>query len=110
MLALSFGLAQFSRLREDWLRLSKEIFGHRLMMDGVIPGGVAVDPIAPMRDRMCPQCEAISGRCARATIYDEHAACRIALPAPDRVTAELARATRPDRPGRPRQRSDGRPA
>ena len=26
--ALAFGLAQFSRLREDWLRLSKEAFGH----------------------------------------------------------------------------------
>jgi hypothetical protein len=39
--AFAFGLAQFSRLREDWLRLSKEAFGHRLMMDCVVPGGVA---------------------------------------------------------------------
>jgi hypothetical protein len=31
--ALGFGLAQFSRLREDWQRLSGEAFGHRLMMD-----------------------------------------------------------------------------
>ena len=41
--AFAFGLAQFSRLREDWLRLSKEAFGHRLMMDCVVPGGVASD-------------------------------------------------------------------
>src|SRR6516164_4358948 len=34
--ALTFGLAQFSRLREDWLRVSKEVFGHRLMMDGIV--------------------------------------------------------------------------
>ena len=38
---LAFGLAQFSRLREQWLRLNGEIFGHRLLMDVVIPGGVA---------------------------------------------------------------------
>src|SRR5882724_7346264 len=33
--AFSFGLAQFSRLREDWLRASMEIAGHRFMMDYV---------------------------------------------------------------------------
>ena len=44
--ALAFGLAQFSRLREDWLRLSSDVFGHRLMMDCIVPGGVGrdVDP------------------------------------------------------------------
>ena len=40
--ALAFGLSQFSRLREDWLRLSKEVFGHRLMMDSVVPGGTGL--------------------------------------------------------------------
>mgnify|MGYP003693861855 CR=1 FL=1 len=31
---LAFGLAQFSRLREDWLRMSnRRSFGHRLLMD-----------------------------------------------------------------------------
>jgi Ni,Fe-hydrogenase III large subunit len=41
--AFAFGLAQFSRLREDWLRLAKEAFGHRLMMDCIVPGGVSSD-------------------------------------------------------------------
>jgi Ni,Fe-hydrogenase III large subunit len=36
--------AQFSILREQVLRASVACFGHRLMMDCVIPGGVAVDP------------------------------------------------------------------
>jgi Ni,Fe-hydrogenase III large subunit len=36
--AFAFGLAQFSRLREDWLRLSNAVFGHRLMMDCIVPG------------------------------------------------------------------------
>jgi len=38
-----FGLAQFSRLREDSLRASNAWFGHRYLMDTVIPGGVARD-------------------------------------------------------------------
>jgi Ni,Fe-hydrogenase III large subunit len=39
----SFAYSQFSRLREQWLRLSQEGFGHRLMMDCIIPGGVKID-------------------------------------------------------------------
>ena len=39
----AFGLAQFSRLKEDVLRLNQTAFGHRLMMDFVVPGGVACD-------------------------------------------------------------------
>ena len=38
-----FGLAQFSRLREDWLRASNAWFGHRYSMDAIVPGGVARD-------------------------------------------------------------------
>src|SRR5581483_9092213 len=30
---LAFGLAQFSRLREDWLRTNQALFGHRFLMD-----------------------------------------------------------------------------
>ena len=41
---LAFGLAQFSRLRELWQRSSAAVFGHRLLMDRIVPGGVAVDP------------------------------------------------------------------
>ncbi len=40
---LAFGLAQFSRLKEDLLRLNERLFGHRYAMDRVVPGGVAVD-------------------------------------------------------------------
>jgi len=34
---------QCGRLREQWQRRSYELFGHRLMMDAVAPGGVTVD-------------------------------------------------------------------
>jgi Ni,Fe-hydrogenase III large subunit len=40
---LAFGLAQFSRLKEDLLRLNARLFGHRLLMDRVVPGGASVD-------------------------------------------------------------------
>jgi hypothetical protein len=41
--ALAFGLAQFLRLKEDCLRTHQELFGHRYLMDAVVPGGVACD-------------------------------------------------------------------
>ena len=41
--AFSFGFYQFGRLRENWQRLSREAFGHRFMMDRVVPGGVAAN-------------------------------------------------------------------
>ena len=35
--------AEATTLREDVLRVAGSIFGHRLMMDRIVPGGVAVD-------------------------------------------------------------------
>ena len=34
---------QCTRLREPWLRRNHELFGHRWLMDTLVPGGVAVD-------------------------------------------------------------------
>ena len=72
--AFGFGLAQFSRLREDWLRLSMEAFGHRLMMDSIQPGGVRADIDSATVDRLLRQCDAVERevRTLR-SIYDEHA-------------------------------------
>lgn len=39
----AFAQMQFSRLREYWLRTQQQFFGHRLMMDCIIPGGVSQD-------------------------------------------------------------------
>ncbi len=38
-----FGYYQFGRLRELWLRENLTTFGHRLLMDRIVPGGVMVD-------------------------------------------------------------------
>ena len=40
---LAFGLAQFSCLREDMLRTNAALFGHRYLMDIIVPGGAARD-------------------------------------------------------------------
>lgn len=41
--AFAFAYYQFTRLRELWLRNNLAWFGHRLLMDRIVPGGVAVD-------------------------------------------------------------------
>jgi Ni,Fe-hydrogenase III large subunit/Ni,Fe-hydrogenase III component G len=89
--ALAFGLAQFSRLREDWLRLSREAFGHRLMMDCVLPGGVASEPEAKALERIRRQCDAIESELrALLAIYEEHAGLQDRFMTTGRVTPELA--------------------
>jgi Ni,Fe-hydrogenase III large subunit/Ni,Fe-hydrogenase III component G len=89
--ALAFGLAQFSRLREDWLRLSHEAFGHRLTMDCVVPGGVAVDADAAMRRRLQQQCEAVEAEVrALAAIYESHAGLQDRFATTGIVSPQLA--------------------
>ncbi|MBX3614334.1 MAG: NADH-quinone oxidoreductase subunit C [Burkholderiaceae bacterium] len=88
---LAFGLAQFSRLREDWQRLSKDAFGHRFMMDRVAPGGVSVDPAAAMLERMRTQCDAIEREVLELrAIYDEHAGLQDRFMGTGRATPQLA--------------------
>lgn len=39
----AFAQYQLTRLKEQWLRESAALFGHRFMMDRIVPGGVAAD-------------------------------------------------------------------
>lgn len=48
----AFGYYQFGRLRELWLRENLAWFGHRLLMDRVVPGGVVVDVAPETAQRM----------------------------------------------------------
>jgi Ni,Fe-hydrogenase III large subunit len=89
--AFAFGLAQFSRLREDWLRLAREAFGHRLMMDCIVPGGVAIDIDHGTSDRLARQCDLIEREVqALRQVYDEHAGLQDRFMTTGRVTPELA--------------------
>ena len=90
--ALGFGLAQFSRLREDWQRLNRELFGHRFMMDRVVPGGVAVDLDAAGGENLRRQCDAIEADVRTLmAIYEEHAGLQDRFLTTGRVLPKLAR-------------------
>ncbi|MGH8551846.1 MAG: NADH-quinone oxidoreductase subunit C, partial [Methylococcales bacterium] len=41
--SFAFPFYQFGRLREVWLRENQTCFGHRLLMDRIVPGGVGSD-------------------------------------------------------------------
>ena len=90
--ALAFGLAQFMRLKEDWIRLNAKLFGHRLLMDRIVPGGVAVDLDDAGRSEIFDQCDAI-GREVRQlkAIYDEHAGLQDRFLTTGRITPQLAK-------------------
>lgn len=45
-------LAHAATLREQVLRAAAECFGHRLMMDRIVPGGVTTDLAQPGRERL----------------------------------------------------------
>ena len=71
--AFAFGLTQFFRLKEDWVRLNATLFGHRFMMDCIVPGGVTVDPDIAALAAMVEQCGAIEGAVKELReLYDEH--------------------------------------
>jgi Ni,Fe-hydrogenase III large subunit/Ni,Fe-hydrogenase III component G len=88
---LAFGLTQFSCLKEDMLRLNHELFGHRYLMDAVIPGGVARDLSAAGIARMQSECSALDKSVALLKgIYDEHSGLQDRFITCGRVTPELA--------------------
>jgi Ni,Fe-hydrogenase III large subunit/Ni,Fe-hydrogenase III component G len=88
----AFGLAQFSRLKEDVLRTNLKVFGHRLLMDCIVPGGVACDITAVQAQQMQEECARLARevRIVR-DIYDEHAGVQDRFRNCGRVTPELAR-------------------
>ncbi len=89
--AFAFGFAQFSRLRETWLRRNREIFGHRLCMDWIVPGGVAGDVPASTLTQLRDDCAALDGEVHRLqSIYDEHAGLQDRFVGTGRVDRELA--------------------
>ena len=69
---LAFGLAQFSRLKEDLLRTNAGLFGHRYLMDRVVPGGVAVDLDPAACDWILRECDRLEAEilALRAIYYD----------------------------------------
>ena len=90
--ALAFGLTQFMRLKEDWLRLNARVFGHRFMMDRIVPGGVAADLDEAALAALVDQCYVIGHEVKTLrTLYDEHAGLQDRFLTTGIIDAALAR-------------------
>ena len=89
--ALSFGFAQFWILKEQMLRNNAELFGHRYLMDRIIPGGVAADLTALGKSRLFEE-SAMLEREVRVLrgIYDEHAGVQDRFIGAGRIEPKLA--------------------
>jgi Ni,Fe-hydrogenase III large subunit/Ni,Fe-hydrogenase III component G len=85
------GQAQFTMLKEEWVRLNAQLFTHRFMMDRVIPGGTAVDLDAGGINLIMAQCEHIETKVRTLRlIYEEHAGLQDRLISAGRVLPKLA--------------------
>lgn len=71
--AFAFMLYQLSRLKEMVLRTNYKLFGHRFMMDRVVPGGVSADITAEGMEEIFAEMEELSREFERlVVIYDEN--------------------------------------
>jgi len=89
--ALSFGFAQFWILKEQVLRNNAALFGHRYLMDKIIPGGVAAGLAEPGKQTLRDECAMLEHevRLLRG-IYEEHAGVQDRFIAAGRVEPKLA--------------------
>jgi Ni,Fe-hydrogenase III large subunit/Ni,Fe-hydrogenase III component G len=89
--ALAFGFFQFWRLKERVLRLNASLFGHRYLMDYVVPGGVARDLDREAARQLVELAAAIESEVGVLRgIYDEHAGVQDRFIGAGRVAPALA--------------------
>ncbi|MFZ5522484.1 MAG: NADH-quinone oxidoreductase subunit C [Pseudomonadota bacterium] len=89
--ALGFGFTQFWILKEDLLRMNSELFGHRYLMDRIVPGGVSVDVDSAAHTRILETLRHIASTVATLkNIYEEHAGVQDRFITTGRVTPDLA--------------------
>jgi len=87
----AFGLAQFSRLKEIWLRALDAALGQRYLNDFVVPGGVERDARDDLLTRLSDCARVVGGEAARLrSIYDEHAGVRDRFVGAGAVAPDLA--------------------
>ncbi|UCH54352.1 MAG: NADH-quinone oxidoreductase subunit C [Pseudomonadota bacterium] len=91
--AFAFGFYQFGRLREDWTRLSGQAFGHRFMMDRIVPGGVTTNIEQSAIDAMRQQARALPEELTKLmAIVDDNASIEDRLETTGVLSLELAKA------------------
>jgi Ni,Fe-hydrogenase III large subunit len=87
----AFGLAQFSRLKEQLLRATELALGQRYLMDFIVPGGTRVDLSSTNALLLLKSIESIVAEVQiLRTIYDEHAGLRDRFVGAGVVTPALA--------------------
>lgn len=72
--AFAFLWYQMARLKEGVLRVNRRLFGHRFLMDQVVPGGVAADLPGDAREELTRELDGLLAEFERlVTIYDDNA-------------------------------------
>ncbi len=90
--AFAILLYQFSRLKEALLRTNLRLFGHRFMMDKVVPGGTAVDIDAGGVQAILSEMDWLAKEFERlVVIYDENASVEDRVRDTGILTSEKAR-------------------
>jgi Ni,Fe-hydrogenase III large subunit/Ni,Fe-hydrogenase III component G len=85
-------LAQFSRLKEDVLRMNERAFGRRYLMDAIIPGGVSVSLKEEHRLALLQEIPRLVTEIGTLReIFDDHAGLQDRFTGAGRVSPELAR-------------------
>jgi Ni,Fe-hydrogenase III large subunit/Ni,Fe-hydrogenase III component G len=89
--ALAFGFAQFWILKEQVLRNNATLFGHRYLMDKIVPGGVTVNLTAEGKAIIEQECDMLQQQVTILRgIYDEHAGVQDRFISTGVVTPKLA--------------------
>jgi Ni,Fe-hydrogenase III large subunit/Ni,Fe-hydrogenase III component G len=89
--ALSFGFFQFWRLKETLLRVNRELFGHRYLMDFIVAGGVARDLAREGTQHLSEVLTSIQKETSTLrAIYDEHAGAQDRFIMTGQIAPELA--------------------
>jgi Ni,Fe-hydrogenase III large subunit len=88
----AFGLSQFLRLKELWLRAVNDALGQRYLLDFIVPGGTRCDLSAAGAARLAACAAALTDEVpALREIYEEHPGLRDRFSATGRLAPELAR-------------------
>ena len=89
--AFAFPFYQFGRLREQWLRVLAAGFGHRLMMDRIVPGGVATDISAAAAEQLHALCTEVRTELdGMMHIFDDNASLQDRIVTTGILTPDLA--------------------
>ena len=90
--AFAFLLFQIHTLKEHIVRTNNRLFGHRFMMDRVVPGGVTIDLDDAGVDEMLRELDSFTGEFERlVTIYDENPSLEDRVRDTGRLSPEQAR-------------------